>query len=1095
MGWFGKSDKEPKRGDARRTPAATELFVSLKDVPTSVVAVLGERGSGKSLLCNLICREPMFPLEARTYGLCFASTPVAWTEISEMYGLKKQREINSVVLFAEFGSDRPPEVEQLIPVLRVSTCVVLNVFLDSDPLSFLQTWFPWVPVLSALIEDRGYRQMGDLMVVVRDWDDHTSSTDFTSTIWNYEQMPNIADSDEERRNTIRFHVQKVFKAINMYFFPFPVKQQSHLRSRVFQTKQLVPEFTQKFSDFTYDLLERVRHPKCADNGDVFTGRQVGHIANTPSVHDEEKEYSNEKLCDLYQKAVQELHEEHAVINYRRHLQHFKDLVEYHLSPPVDPNLLDGEFEKQVNNVVNLLKTVFHVATPIAVQDRLLSDLHGAAAPMLDELREENRMILKELQAEVVNSTRLDVEAEWQSLAEEPKQKAQLKVALDSKVSKCLDRQIERSKLSKIVSKELRQDLVDEVNARLTQPYQEMLETNEEHCEQLLQRESETVAHQAQVRFKEFQWQSRDHPFTNKELIHIISKWIDETVAGSKKRLDKQLEASRLESFSKQLEYDLRQMSGQCVLSNLENANAKINQEVDECLDYYRNQVLGQQIQACVINVASQTRELAELYAMFVQNPNHVPQFKNLKLPQDFLAPFKSLQFLERTFVQVLLERAEFLCCVCEFQNVHKRMKMMHEKPEDQLNEELNGQKRAKGTRDNSPAKPEAEPKVGNGSPVGRYKSEWSRIPSGVPYLEIATTSPSQAVMDSLMPRIEGAQPNALAVKNIIEALSNFKVLSVDIIDRIWASLKHMVEEDTSDLVRRQRQRDERRRQLMKLRPDPAHQAKAFQQQFQDEMDWAHEDEESELNLKRSVEDIRKEHQESVDAEVKLKDLERDKAKQFEDKKSEQFRTHLESEVLKLRDLITQQQSTLLSQQQALAQATRALEEVRREKDEVINRAQSGALPGPDEGAFASEFQPHGEPNLAMLMDNEALRRQLLKKLSEAASDDQDRKKPKKASKHNRVTSRVCSRCQKTFMVSDNNPRACRYHKGRWVTASNRGKAGVLANAAAQLMMGPSDRYRKDEGGAPGRWSCCNSNDPDDPGCIADMHAASDRMRA
>merc|ERR1719163_2598739 len=51
-----------------------------------------------------------------------------------------------------------------------------------------------------------------------------------------------------------------------------------------------------------------------------------------------------------------------------------------------------------------------------------------------------------------------------------------------------------------------------------------------------------------------------------------------------------------------------------------------------------------------------------------------------------------------------------------------------------------------------------------------------------------------------------------------ESLSQFKVLSVEIIDRIWASLKQMVEEDTADLVRRQRQRDEKWRLLMKLRP-------------------------------------------------------------------------------------------------------------------------------------------------------------------------------------------------------------------------------------------------------------------------------------
>ena len=55
--------------------------------------------------------------------------------------------------------------------------------------------------------------------------------DYTAMVWNYEQMPNVADSDEERRNVIRYHIQKVFKAINMYFLPFPVKQTSQLKAR------------------------------------------------------------------------------------------------------------------------------------------------------------------------------------------------------------------------------------------------------------------------------------------------------------------------------------------------------------------------------------------------------------------------------------------------------------------------------------------------------------------------------------------------------------------------------------------------------------------------------------------------------------------------------------------------------------------------------------------------------------------------------------------------------------------------------------------------------------------------------------------------
>lgn len=91
--------------------------------------------------------------------------------------------------------------------------------------------------------------------------------------------------------------------------------------------------------------------------------------------------------------------------------------------------------------------------------------------------------------------------------------------------------------------------------------------------------------------------------------------------------------------------------------------------------------------------------------------------------------------------------------------------------------------------------------------------------------------------------------------------------------------------------------------------------------------------------------------------------------------------------------------------------------------------------------------------------------------------------------------RTCQRCKKPFNVSENNPRACRYHKGRWVTAPNKGKSGVLANAAMQLMMGPEGRYKVEEPDRQGKWSCCGSKDADDPGCMSDMHVAAEKMRA
>merc|ERR1719379_751849 len=109
---------------------------------------------------------------------------------------------------------------------------------------------------------------------------------------------------------------------------------------------------------------------------------------------------------------------------------------------------------------------------------------------------------------------------------------------------------------------------------------------------------------------------------------------------------------------------------------------------------------------------------------------------------------------------------------------------------------------------------------------------WSRVPASVPYLEGAggDPSPAQVAMDALLTHAENkgevgppdSMSTALALPGlgprVPETLAQFKVLTAEIIDRIFASLRQMADEDTADLVRRQRQRDDRWRQLVMLKP-------------------------------------------------------------------------------------------------------------------------------------------------------------------------------------------------------------------------------------------------------------------------------------
>ena len=55
-------------------------------------------------------------------------------------------------------------------------------------------------------------------------------------------------------------------------------------------------------------------------------------------------------------------------------------------------------------VVGLLKTVFHVATPLAMQQRLCDELRAAAVPVLDRLRVENGAAVNDAKKQFVRES-------------------------------------------------------------------------------------------------------------------------------------------------------------------------------------------------------------------------------------------------------------------------------------------------------------------------------------------------------------------------------------------------------------------------------------------------------------------------------------------------------------------------------------------------------------------------------------------------------------------------------------------------------------------------------------------------------------------
>ena len=415
----------------------------------------------------------------------------------------------------------------------------------------------------------------------------------------------------------------------------------------------------------------------------------------------------------------------------------------------------------------------------------------------------------------------------------PQPKDSLKAALEECLNKKTEAVLAKLCVLEAISDGERKQVVEDIGKRCVKPYGRVLENNESATEKALKQEGDTVNSAAQLRFRELQWQSKDHPFTNRELIHMISKWIDDTLQGTKSRLKRLMEETRLTAFCKQLSAELRQLSSTCVLANLENANGKINSEVDDALNFFRQQVLKPQIQTCVVNVAAQLRELLELQNHLAKTGLDMPtHIKSIKPPQDFLAPFRSMQFLEKTFIHCLLDRAEFLCSVCDLKDVASRnrnISLRNVPSQFALGDVQGGADVAMHRLDNKDKHRYGSRPSSSNSSASDATRRGVRGHGGHPDdpapqdMQIVHVHPTDFLMDNMVnqqsqhrkSQIEKERKAQMAAMiSIPENLGDFKVLSVEIIDRIFNSLKQMVEEDISDLMRRQRHRDEKWRSIM-----------------------------------------------------------------------------------------------------------------------------------------------------------------------------------------------------------------------------------------------------------------------------------------
>merc|ERR1719313_2561817 len=875
--------------------AATGLFSVLRDQPVAVVAIIGERRSGKSLLANALAREGLFPLEAKTYGLLLASGAIPFDELSDPYGVPPPSE-KLGVLFAEHGSDLLPRPEHVLGLARTARALIVNAF-ATDAKTFLSRWCAFVPTLATLLQERNISQAGDLYLVVRDWDDRMKTDDFLTEVWQYEVMPNEEGTQEELRNAIRFHASQLFRSVQIFFLPPAAKPAQLQFAKALKSNALAPNFVALLEDFASTLWTCTREPTSV--GEV-TGRHLAAATQDGALARETAESLERKQL----KATSCVHEAQAKANYDRHVVHLEELFDHHLTVVRNPETLPAELDALVEEAVTRLRSVLHVSTPSEYVKRLVEDLRAHGPPLKEKRLSANLAKLEQSSATLLRLLIDEVDRAWQQL-ELPQTKAALRKQMQTRLNETLERLIHQQGLGGALTVELRATLAERAEQECTRATEALMVRNEAAAESLLEREAETVCAQASLRFRELQWQSRDHPYTNRELIALISQWTDDAVQASQRRISRRLDENRAETFAQRLTREIRNLSSPCVLANLENANSKIAQELEDALDYYRHQVLRPQIQACIVNVAAQTRELRALDRLGGEEVPRLPQ------PRDFTAPFYAPHFLEKTFLSVLLEKADFICSVSEVRA--------------------------------SPTSPE------------------SRLPPGVPYVDRPAT-PAQEMMRSLLE--ERAQGGNLPV----ESLTEIRVLSADMIDKVWASLKQFVEEDTADLIRRTRQRDELWRKLMRP-PAADHFQKLYQEKLnmignapnnRDEVRSPERIERGRPELGNSERDVgelvpvrsargysaralsARGHSLPELAAANVRQEDRGPQQNGEGVVASEYRQELDGEVSKLRDLINQQQNALVRQKDALGQATEALEMVRQDRHAALQSVQQEA---------------------------------------------------------------------------------------------------------------------------------------------------------
>ena len=771
MGWFSKKKISPKSSEVQveRAPAELQLESLLRGLPANgkvVCAVVIGRGDPSKEEMKRVEKSTKKPYKNQR-GKVIEMLGFHSAVKQDNWAAKLQKFDDRKVAVAEFAVHK--EFSKLRAVLAVSSVMVMPFLFSDDARKMLDRMLFVHPLQQGTGAGSGLARYGNLVIVLTDCPEGVDESDWKDMFWAYERM----FGPGEERNLVRYQLSLVFESVSFYFLPTwpppPPPPRPGKRRRKQSDKYELPSVFTTMKEDIHGMLQKAEVLGPQQLSGAFRGEyEAARSADKDQSEEETKEMSKvgmhkwwaSRSCDDACKWIDGI---------------FKTFQE---STPCSQEVLKRSFATAARRREKFLcdgladdmtkPLLRQYATHVLQRWTVLEAENNAA---LDSLVGRLSAATTDKAREIFMKMRLPLPP--------TKLMASMNLMLENSMRDCVTSD-EQAEALLGEDGELRKRILDHARDRCMELYSEMLKKNNEELESIGTRVHSTVIEAVSRQMQEWERHMKDAPWEARHLLRKVMKFADEAKDRAVEQLRSKLEKEKAEGFKTAIETAITNRTKQTFLANQQAVVNKVNDQLLECVDYFKQNVIRPQAQALVMMIANDQRELEEFrFRMKAGMP--LPAVDDETYAKDYLPALHSSQNLERTLVVIILERAEFICTrsgfarhFTDFQRSSERI--MH--------------------------------KQTGGGPIFTA--------SGVPFMDGAGATPSQLFFAGVCGNEElVADPSYLDMLDTLmneaalpQVLSQFRVFQVGTIERVLLALKKVAEEEIADLKRRQRMRDE-----------------------------------------------------------------------------------------------------------------------------------------------------------------------------------------------------------------------------------------------------------------------------------------------